>query len=202
MIVSLVKWIGAILVVLIYLIIGSYLLGNLLFGSLISTFYYNQEIRTIGSGNPGARNVGRLYGKKAFVATFIGDALKGVFVVLAARFFDFDQLTELLLLLSVVAGHVYPILFKFRGGKGVSTFIGGLLVFSPLIFSIFVGVFAVLYLFIKNFTAAGISAIVSLPIILLVLSYHTQFILLACLLSGIILVAHREDLTRKRRTGN
>jgi acyl phosphate:glycerol-3-phosphate acyltransferase len=187
---------------LICLIIGSYLLGNLLTASLISTFYYKQEIRAKGSGNPGARNAGQLYGKKVFVATFLGDSLKGVIVVLAARFFGYDQLTELLLLLSVVAGHVYPILFKFRGGKGVSTFIGGLLIFSPLIFAIFVSVFAVLYLFLKNFTAAGISAIVSLPIILRLYSYHTQFILLACLLSGIILVAHHEDLTWKRRTGN
>ncbi|QUW20542.1 glycerol-3-phosphate acyltransferase [Sporosarcina sp. Marseille-Q4063] len=187
---------------LISLIIGSYLLGNLLTGSVISTFYYNQEIRTKGSGNPGARNVGRLYGRKAFVVTFLGDALKGAIAVLAARYLGFNQLIELLLLLSVVAGHIYPILFKFRGGKGVSTFIGGLLVFSPLVFATFFGVFAALYIVIKNFTAAGISAIVSLPIILLVFSYHTQFLLLACLLSGIILVAHREDLTLKRRTGN
>lgn len=182
---------------LICLIIGSYILGNLLVGSLISTFYYKEEIRTKGSGNPGARNVGRLYGKKAFVVTFLGDALKGAIAVFAARMFGSDQLIELLVLVSVVVGHVYPILFKFRGGKGVSTFIGGLIVFNPLVLLVFVGVFAVLYLFVKNFTVAGISAVVSLPVILLVFSYHTQFILLACLLSGIILVAHREDLRMK-----
>jgi acyl phosphate:glycerol-3-phosphate acyltransferase len=189
-------------VILICLIIGSYLLGNLLIGSLISTFYYNQEIRTIGSGNPGARNVGRIYGKKAFVATFIGDAMKGGIAVIAATILGFDQIIELLVLVSVVIGHVYPVLFKFRGGKGVSTFIGGIIAFNPLVFAVFAGVFAVLYLFVKNFTAAGIIAIVSLPVILLVFSYHTPFILLACLLSGIILVAHREDLTMKCRTGN
>ena len=188
--------------ILMSLIIGSYLLGNLLTASLISTFYYKEEIRSKGSGNPGARNVGRLYGRKAFVATFLGDALKGVIVVFAVRLLGFDQLIELLALVSVVVGHVYPVLFKFRGGKGVSTFIGGLLVFSPLVFAVFIGVFVVLYLFIKNFTAAGLTAIVSLPIILLVFSYHTQFILIACLLSGIILIAHREDLNLKPQTGN
>ena len=123
--------------------------------------------------------------------------MKGAIAVFAARMFGSDQLIELLVLVSVVVGHVYPILFKFRGGKGVSTFIGGLIVFNPLVLLVFVGVFAVLYLFVKNFTVAGISAIVSLPVILLVFSYHTQFILLACLLSGIILVAHREDLRMK-----
>ena len=188
--------------ILISLLIGSYLLGNLLTASLISTFYYNQEIRTKGSGNPGARNVGRLYGRKAFVATFIGDALKGVIVVLAVRLLDFDQFFELIGLVSVVLGHVYPVLLKFRGGKGVSTFIGGLLVFSPPIFAVFVGVFVVLYLFIKNFTGAGLTAITSLPILLLVFSYHTQFILIACLLSGIILFANREDINLKPQTGN
>ncbi|MBO1910299.1 glycerol-3-phosphate acyltransferase, partial [Microvirga sp. 3-52] len=125
--------------VLFSLLISSYLLGNLLSASLLSRYYYKEDIRIKGSGNPGARNAGRLYGKKAFVAIFIGDALKGVLVVLAARLFGFDQLIELLVLLAVVAGHVYPILFKFRGGKGVSTLIGGLLVFSPLVFAVFVG---------------------------------------------------------------
>jgi len=187
---------------LISLVVGSYLLGNLLAASLISTFYYNAEIRSKGSGNPGARNIGRLYGKKAFVITFLGDALKGVIAVFAARLFGFDQLIELLVLFFVLVGHIYPIFFRFRGGKGVSTFIGGLLVFNPLAFLVFIGVFAVLFLFIKNFTVAGISVILSLPIILLIFSYHTPFIFLACLISGIILFAHRGDLKMRRQTGN
>ena len=188
--------------IIISLLIGSYLLGSLLTGSLLSTVYYKEEIRTKGSGNPGARNMGRLYGKKAFVITFLGDALKGIIVVYAARIFGFDQLIELLLLLFVIIGHIYPMFYRFRGGKGVSTFIGGLLVFNPLVFLVFVSIFLVLLFFMKNFTGAGLSATLSLPIVILVFSYNTHFIYLSCLISGIILFAHRDDIKWKHQTAN
>ena len=71
-----------------------------------------------GSGNPGARNAGRLFGKKAFVATFVGDALKGALAVCAAKWLGFDAIVELLALVAVMLGHVFPVLLKFRGGKG------------------------------------------------------------------------------------
>ena len=137
------------------LLIGAYLLGNMLTGSIVSRLFYKKEIRVEGSGNPGARNAGRLFGKKAFVATFLGDALKGVLAVVAARWLGFGMVGELLALIAVTMGHMYPALFKFRGGKGMSTFIGGLLVFNPVVFAIFAGIFLLSYPFTKSFTVAG-----------------------------------------------
>ena len=135
---------------IILLLVGSYLLGNVLTGSIISKLFYKKEIRAEGSGNPGARNAGRLYGKKAFIITFLGDAVKGIIAVLVARLIGLGPEIELLALFAVVLGHVYPVLFKFHGGKGISTFIGGFLLFNPLVFAVFIGVFLILYPFIKK----------------------------------------------------
>lgn len=179
---------------IILLIVCSYLLGNVLTGSFISKMFYKQEIRTIGSGNPGARNVGRQYGKTAFILTFLGDALKGTVAVLAAKLLGFGPDIELLALFSVVIGHVYPIIYKFRGGKGISTLIGGLILFNPLIFIVFISIFIILYPFVKSFTLAGLIAILSLPIIVFMHSYNLTSIIIACLLSGLVLLAHRENL--------
>lgn len=180
------------MMMIILLLVCSYLLGNVLTASIISKFFYKQEIRTKGSGNPGARNIGRIYGKKAFVFVFLGDALKGVLAVLATKLLGFSADIELLALFAVIIGHVYPIVFKFRGGKGISTFIGGLLLFDPSVFAVLVGVFLILYPFIKNFTAAGMVAILSLPMIIFLHSYNSTSIILACFLSGFVLVAHYE----------
>ncbi|MCZ2259122.1 glycerol-3-phosphate acyltransferase [Sporosarcina sp. G11-34] len=184
-------------------LIGSYFLGNVLTGPIISKLFYKQEIRDKGSGNPGARNIGRLYGKKAFVITFIGDAMKGMLVIFTAQSLDLGSEIELFTLFAVTLGHVYPILFKFRGGKGISTFIGGLLLFNPLVVAVFISIFLIVYPFIKSFTIAGVGAVSSLPVILLLFSYEQFTLLAACLLSGLVLLAHRENLKEKtcRRKG-
>lgn len=184
---------------IILLIVCSYLLGNLLSGSIISKFFYKQEIHVQGSGNPGARNLGRLYGRKAFIFTFIGDALKGALVVMAAKALGFGSAIELLALFTVLLGHVYPIFYGFRGGKGVSTFIGGFLLFNPIALMIFIGVFLIFYAFIKSFTVAGMIAILSFPIIIFMYGSNLSSIFIASFISGLIIYAHRENITKKTK---
>lgn len=179
------------------LLIGSYMLGTVLTASIISKFFYKKNISGQGSGNPGARNAGRVLGKKAFVATFIGDALKGAVAVLIARWLGFAAPVELLALFVVVLGHNYPVWLRFRGGMGVSTFIGGMLAFNPLLFVVFVGLFVVFYPFLKSFTIAGLSAVVWMPTLVLIFSYGIPTFIIACLLAGLLLIAHREDLKEK-----
>lgn len=179
------------------LLTGAYLMGNILTASIISRLFYKKNIQIEGSGNPGARNAGRVLGKKAFVATFIGDALKGIFAVGIAKWLGFDATIELLALLAVMLGHVYPFVLKFRGGMGVSTFIGGMLAFNPVLFAVFVGLFVIFYPFIKSFTIAGLSAVVVIPIIVLAFSYGYPVFIVACLLSVLLLFVHREDLQEK-----
>lgn len=177
-----------------FIIIVAYLIGNLLVGEVISRFFYKKNIRTEGSGNPGARNAGRLYGKKAFIVTFIGDALKGTFVIFLAKQLGYGTDIELLALFAVTLGHIYPIIYKFRGGKGVSTFIGGLLAFNPLVFGLFIGLFVLFYPISRSFTLAGLCAILLMPVIILGFAYDMIACLIACCISILVIYAHRDNL--------
>ncbi|MFJ7935314.1 glycerol-3-phosphate acyltransferase [Sporosarcina sp. NPDC096371] len=184
---------------LLLLLIGAYMLGNVLTASIISKFLYKKNIRVEGSGNPGARNAGRVLGKKAFVATFIGDAVKGALTVLTARWIGFEASVELLALFVVMLGHNYPVWLKFRGGMGVSTFIGGMLAFNPLLFAVFVGLFVVFYPILKSFTVAGLNAVVWIPTLVLAFAYGIPAFLMANFVAALLLFAHREDLKEKIR---
>ena len=113
--------------------IFSYLIGSIMFGFLITKIFYRKDIRVQGSGNVGARNAGRLHGKTAFVLIFLGDALKGALVILAARYLQFSETIQLIGLALAILGHIKPITLKFKGGKGISTFIGGIITFEPVL---------------------------------------------------------------------
>ena len=182
---------------IILLLIGSYMLGNVLMAPIVSKLFAGKDIRAEGSGNPGARNVGRVLGKKAFVATFLGDALKGALAVLAAKWLGLEMVFEVLALFAVVLGHIYPVIFKFRGGQGISAFIGGLLAFNPIVFALFVGIFLVLYSFIRSFTVAGLSAILLVPVIILSISLGFPVFIAGFFLSGLVLLANKDDLKEK-----
>ncbi|MGR5970129.1 glycerol-3-phosphate acyltransferase [Bacillus paranthracis] len=107
---------------IVFYLFFSYLLGGLLTGYFFVVWLKHTDIRQMGSGNPGARNVGHLYGKVGFITVFVGDACKGIIVVFFAIYFfnnDSIALLSLLSLLFVVTGHIYPLWFRYQGGKGV-----------------------------------------------------------------------------------
>jgi glycerol-3-phosphate acyltransferase PlsY len=112
------------------LILGAYLLGSLSSAIIVCKLMGLPDPRSGGSGNPGATNVLRLGGKKAAAITLLGDMLKGLLPVLLAVY---SQVTPLVLALTGVAafvGHLYPVFFHFRGGKGVATLLGVLFGFN------------------------------------------------------------------------
>ena len=121
------------------IIVFCYLLGNISTSLVVSKLWANIDIRKYGSGNAGATNVVRTLGLKAGVLTLLGDAIKGVIAILLARKFGGVDIA-LLSGIAVVAGHNWPILFGFKGGKGIATTIGVALtinLFSTLICLIF-----------------------------------------------------------------
>ncbi|MGX5576386.1 glycerol-3-phosphate acyltransferase [Bacillus toyonensis] len=111
---------------ILFYLLFSYLLGGLLTGYFFVIWLKHTDIRQMRSGNPGARNVGRLYRKVGFITVFVGDACKGFLVVFFAIHFFYNDIITLLSLLFVVMGHIYPIWFRYQGGKGIATCIGGL----------------------------------------------------------------------------
>ncbi len=109
------------------LIFCAYLIGSISTAIIVCKALKLPDPRTQGSNNPGATNVLRIGGKKAAAITLIGDGLKGVVPVLIAHYLEFSLVDVALVALFSFLGHVYPVFFGFKGGKGVATFLGALL---------------------------------------------------------------------------
>lgn len=114
-------------------IVAAYLLGSIAFGILVSKLFGLPDPRTVGSGNPGATNVLRSGKKMAAVLTLLGDAFKGWFPVWLALQSNMLMWVVAAVGLAVFFGHLYPIYYKFKGGKGVATALGVMLAISPLL---------------------------------------------------------------------
>ena len=115
-------------------IIGAYLLGSLSFAVIVSRCMGMPDPHSYGSGNPGATNVLRSGRKSAAALTLLGDALKGWLAVWLACYYQFtwqlDNNTIAIVAVAVLVGHMWPLFFKFKGGKGVATALGVLLALS------------------------------------------------------------------------
>jgi acyl phosphate:glycerol-3-phosphate acyltransferase len=182
--------------ILLYFII-SYLIGSIMFGFLITKIFFREDIRVQGSGNVGARNAGRLHGKTAFVLIFLGDALKGVLVILAARYLQFSETIQLAGLALAILGHIKPITLKFKGGKGISTFIGGIITFEPTMVPVIILGFGLLYPFMKSFTLAGLGAFLFIPVVLFYINYNWLSCLVALGIIAMLYAAHAENLKER-----
>mgnify|MGYP001234386415 FL=1 len=113
---------------IIFVLVGSYLVGSIPFGLILTKFFLKKDIRNIGSGNIGATNVLRTGKKFLAVLTLIFDISKGYFAIfITSKYFpDYIYLSGLICFL----GHIFPIWLKFKGGKGVATYLGIILAFS------------------------------------------------------------------------
>jgi acyl phosphate:glycerol-3-phosphate acyltransferase len=148
------------------LVVIGYLAGSIPFGVLLTRWVKGADVRASGSGNIGATNVARVAGKKLGVLVLLLDAAKGALPVLAAvALFPPATLLHSGVGLAAFLGHVFPIWLRLRGGKGVATALGVLLVLVPLAASIGALVYAILFGIFRvssvGSLAAGISAVVA-----------------------------------------
>lgn len=111
-------------------IFASYLIGSLSSAIIVCKIMSLPDPRGEGSGNPGATNVLRFGGKKAAAITLAGDMLKGLIPVLVVKYLGMDMQTIALVGLAAFLGHLYPVFFQFKGGKGVATMLGVMFGFS------------------------------------------------------------------------
>lgn len=105
-------------------VLAAYLIGSLSFAVIVSRLFGMADPRSYGSGNPGATNVLRSGKKAAALLTLVGDALKGIVAVVAARVMGLQGEWLALVAVAVVIGHMWPVFFRFQGGKGVATAAG------------------------------------------------------------------------------
>ena len=120
---------------LIIVVIYSYLLGSIPFGLVLTKIFLKKDIRNVGSGNIGSTNVLRTGNKLLAISTLALDLLKGYISVYISKFY-FENLTSLSALICFI-GHIFPIWLKFKGGKGVATYLGIILALSNKFFLIF-----------------------------------------------------------------
>ena len=181
-----------------YLLCGgiSYLLGSLNFGLIISKYRFRDDVRTHGSGNAGTTNVLRTYGKQAAVFTLLGDTLKSVISVLVVGHMLGGELGACIAGLGCVIGHVYPVFFGFKGGKGVAVTAAMILCLNPPVFAVLFIIFAIIVGFTKYISLGSVVCMMVYPLILFRMSGGGYHVLIAAVIAVFIIFLHRGNIKR------
>lgn len=194
----------------------SYLLGSLNFGIIISKFIFHKDIRSFGSGNAGTTNMLRTFGKKAAVFTVIGDILKGTVSVLFAKklfsamllnltydvgYFEFVKIGYYIAVAGALLGHLYPVYFNFKGGKGVTVAFGAMVAAEPIPVMICFAIFVAVVLSSKivslsSITAAAAYFVTTLVYFKIIGTFSWVQLAGATIFPAIIIYAHRTNIKR------
>jgi acyl phosphate:glycerol-3-phosphate acyltransferase len=180
-------------------LIGSYLLGSLPFGLWVAHYWKGVDIRTLGSGNIGSTNVGRICGPVAGGVVFAFDVLKGLLPPFVAQYFGLASHWHVLAAFLAIIGHNYSIWLGFKGGKGIATSLGALLGVAPAVGGIAFAIFLLEYVTVRYVSLGSLLAAVSLPFLMSVFypndKYRLCFGLVACVMA---FYKHRANIQRLR----
>ena len=174
-------------------VIASYALGCFNAGYYLVRWRTGQDIRTQGSGNAGATNVGRLLGRSWFSFVFILDCAKGAAAVATALWMELHAAFVAGVVLAVIAGHIWPLQLGGRGGKGIATALGALVVYEPRVVLVMAVLFAAAFPLARKFTISGLIAFALAPFVYSL--FHPALSTFLCLLAVAVLVsfAHRTN---------
>lgn len=202
---------GTIILLCAVVAVVSYLVGSFNMAIIISKYHKSKDIRNYGSGNAGMTNMLRTFGRKAAAYTFGGDFFKGALAVALARMavsnfelpFDMGYVAAIF----VVVGHIFPLYFKFRGGKGVATAFGAMLVLNWAAFlALLIGLVPMVFI-IRIVSAVSLCGASLYPVLTFLMLYLqgenmlTTVIpdtIFSLILSGLTFYAHRENIARLR----
>ena len=191
--------------VVVLLAVGGYLVGSLSFAVIISRVMGLDDPRTYGSQNPGATNVLRSGNKRAAVATLLFDALKGYFPVLLVKLygpdFGLDDQAVALVAIGAFIGHLWPVFFAFKGGKGVATAAGILFGVEPLLGLATMGTWVLVAFFFRYSSLAALAASLFAPAYYLFgdqIAWQTSQaeLLAVVLMSVLLLMRHKDNMAR------
>ncbi len=203
--------IGIVILACFIVAVIAYLIGSFNMAIIISKFHKSKDIREFGSGNAGMTNMLRTFGKRAAAFTFVGDFLKGALVVFIARWigreFGLNFDVAYFAALFVIIGHIYPVYFKFKGGKGIATALGAMFVLNWIAFmTIAVGIIPMVFI-IKIVSAVCLCGTCLYPVLsFVVLTLQEKdmllevipYTLISAAMAGVIFYAHRENIARLR----
>lgn len=171
-----------------------YFLGCFATGYYLVRWRKDEDVRELGSGNIGAKNVGRVLGYPGFVLTCLGDLAKGALAVAIALYFTNDHRLALVALIAAVIGHIWPFQLGFRGGKGVATSLGALLIYNYRLAAIFVVICAIGFIFARRTVLVGLTAYALLPVAGFFLNQDSVQIAGLSILATLVLAAHHKNL--------
>ena len=179
------------------IILFAYLVGSVSSGIIVSQIFNLPDPRTIGSKNPGATNVMRSGNKKAAIFTLLGDLLKAILVLTLAEYLGFNDLIIVCVALAVLIGHIYPIFYKFHGGKGVATAIGILITLNFKLALIVASIWLLVFGIWRYSSLAAIVAAISAPIIaIFILRDQSLYCIAFTLITIIILFKHQANIRK------
>ncbi len=187
--------------------IVSYLLGSLSFAIIISKLVYKKDIRTFGSGNAGMTNILRTFGKKAAALTFAGDIGKGIVAVVISKiiienFTDFHAVYGAYIgAFCAILGHVFPLYFKFKGGKAVSVSAGTIIAIEPLLILPLIVVFFIAFFATRMVSVGSIVGAIAYPVLTFAFFYFRgENYIFATICAGLmalfVIYLHRKNITR------
>jgi len=197
---------------LISILILSYVIGSIPFGLVVSKFYAKKDIRQYGSGKIGATNVLRTAGSKAAIIVLVADVLKGMLpVILAGYLFGNNLLVvgsfgagtllvQVAAALAAVAGHNWSVFLKFKGGRGVATYFGGLTALCPPAAilgteTLFISAGLTRYVSFGSILGVVISYVILIPLTI-VYKFPLEYLGYALVGSVVILVVHKDNINR------
>ena len=176
------------------LILLAYLLGSVSSAVFVCKLLQLEDPRTRGSKNPGATNVLRLYGKKAAIPTLAGDVLKGVVPVVIGHSLNSSDMILACIGLAAFSGHLFPVFFHFKGGKGVATFVGVLFGTYWVLGLAFMGTWLLMAAIFRYSSLSGLTAAAMTPAYTALLlesslntSFDSEWLIISTLLMAILL---------------
>ena len=181
-------------------VVLAYLLGSLSFAVIVSRAMHLDDPRSYGSGNPGATNVLRSGNKLAAIFTLLLDAVKGVVAVLIARFLaerlGYGDGVVALAGLAAFLGHLYPVFFRFQGGKGVATAAGVLLALNPWVGLASLGTWLAIAIVTRYSSLAALVTALLAPAYVYLLHGDPQIVVAVAVMSALLIWRHRANITK------
>lgn len=184
---------------LILLAIFAYMLGNISTGTLVAKHIGKVDIRKTGSGNAGTTNVLRTMGWVPSILTCVGDVAKGLIPTLIGKVF-LGEAGMLIGALCAVIGHNYPVLYRFKGGKGIATSWGAIMIINPWIGLALIATLIIIVAVTKYMSVGSIIAALEFSVLMIILNWNSpskvMFIIFALVYSAMALFSHRANIQR------
>ena len=178
------------------LVIAAYLFGGFSSGYWLVRWRTGRDVRTHGSGGTEATNVGRILGRGGFMVVFLADMAKGAATVGLARWLDASAIWTQVILIALIAGHVWPMQLGFKGGKGVGPLLGAWLVLNPIVLLPPLIVTLLALALLRRFTRAGLCGLAMLPVAVWWFQRDWAIVMLAAATLLVVFYAHRGHLRR------